>query len=234
MAKPTRPCPMGGICEDPSCPCHEHKEYCERFNASMIPAFLADATFHVLERDPLPSPTMLRAVQWLKAWSSRNPLPTQGIVLSGPNGIGKSFVMAALVRSLTLQRGVSCLFADFAQLLLRFKASYNGQGSEHALYDALLKPNVLVLDDVGSFRDSLWARDVFQTIIAFRYNACKQTFLTTNLSLQSRLDGFPGPFERWTGLHSASRLKQMCYWLPLDGPDRRRLTPASHHSLSRA
>jgi DNA replication protein DnaC len=221
-AKPAGPCSVCGDGEEPRCACHRLRLHCQRFNATRIPAFLAHATFQVLESDPSSSRSMLRAVQWLKAWCSRDPLPPHGILLSGPQGTGKSFAMAALLRRLTLQQGVSCLFIDFAELLLRLKAGYSAQGSEYAIYEELVEPEVLVLDDVGSYRDSPWSHEVFQTIIALRYNACGRTFLTTNRLLPSSSDGSPAPFERWAGPHSASRLKQMCYWLRVDGPDRRR------------
>jgi DNA replication protein DnaC len=130
--------------------------------------------------------------------------------------------MAALARSLTLQYGIGCLFVDFGHLLLRLKATFNGQGLEYEIFESLQQPQVLILDDVGSPRDSTWSRDVFQTIIAARYNACERTFVTTNLPIASSGAGPFSPFEKWAGPHCSSRLAEMCFWVPVDGLDRRR------------
>ena len=140
--------------------------------------------------------------------------------------------MAALARSLTLEHGIRCLFVDFGHLLLRLKATFNGQGLEYELFESLQQPQVLIMDDVGSNRDSTWSRDVFQTIIAARYNACGRTFVTTNLSITSMGAGSFSRFEKWAGPHCSSRLAEMCLWFLLDGPDRRlstRLRPTLQH-----
>ena len=118
---------------------------------------------------------------------------------------------------------------DFGDLLLRLKATFNGQGLEFEIFQSLQQPQALILDDVGSTRDSTWSRDVFQTIIAARYNACGTTFVTTNLPITSSGTSSFTPFEKWAGTHCTSRLAEMCFWFPVDGPDRRR--PDCSHLL---
>jgi DNA replication protein DnaC len=226
-AELTGPCPRCGLWEEPSCDCHRRKGLCTLFNAARIPAFCIEAALQPLEPDDVSSASLRRSIQWVQAWLRRQCPPQQGMLLSGPNGVGKSFLMAALARSLTLEHGMRCLFVDFGQLLLRLKATFDGQGSEYEVFESLEKPEVLIIDDVASHRDSAWSRDVFQTIIAARYNACARTFVTTNLSISPKGAGYLSPFEKWTGPHCASRLAEMCFWIPVDGPDRRR-TSCSH------
>lgn len=221
-AEPAGPCPPCSLWEDPSCHCHRLKEACTRFNTAMIPAFYIKATLRSLEIRNESSSSVRRTVKAVQEWARCEHPPERGLLLSGPNGVGKTFLMAALARSLTLERGMRCLFVDFGHLLLRLKATFNGQGLESELFESLQEPQVLIIDDVGSNRDSTWSREVFQTIIAARYNACGRTFLTTNLPITSSGTGSFSRFEKWAGPHSTSRLAEMCFWFPVDGPDRRR------------
>ena len=224
-AEPAGPCLRCSRLKEPYCDCRRLEELCTLFNAAMIPAFYIKATLPPLELQNQPSASLRRSVKAVAKWAGRERLPEQGLLLSGPNGVGKSFLMAALARSLTLERGISCLFVDFGHLLLRLKATFNGQGLESELFESLQMPQVLIIDDVGSNRVSTWSRDVFQTIIAARYNACGRTFVTTNLPIASIGTASFSDFEKWTGHHSSSRLAEMCFWFPVDGPDRRRPTP---------
>ena len=221
-AEPTGSCPRCSRWVDPSCHCHRLKELCTLFNAATIPAFYINARLQPLEIHNESSPSLRKTVKAVQEWARRERPPERGLLLSGPNGVGKSFLMAALARSLTLERGMRCLFVDFGNLLLRINATFNGQGLEYELFESLQHPQVLIIDDVGSNRDSTWSRAVFQTIIAARYNACGRTFVTTNLSITSIGQGSFSPFERWAGPHCTSRLAEMCFWFPVDGPDRRR------------
>jgi DNA replication protein DnaC len=221
-AEPAGTCPRCTRWEDPSCDCHRLKQLCTLFDETMIPALYVNATLQSLELDDESSASFRGTVQAIQQWAQRKPPPEKGLLLSGPNGVGKSFLMAALARRLTLQRGMRCRFVDFGDLLLRLKATFNGQGLEYEIFDSLQQPQVLIVDDVGSTRDSTWSRDVFQTIIAARYNACGTTFVTTNLPIPSSGPGSFSPFEKWAGSHCASRLAEMCFWFPVDGPDRRR------------
>jgi DNA replication protein DnaC len=216
-----KPCPRCGSWEDPSCACQKQRKRCALFNELMIPALYAEATLRALENDREGSASLRRAAAWVLAWArSANP-PSRGILLAGDNGVGKTFLMAALARNLTLERGIGCRFVDFRHLLLRLKATFDGRGSEYEVFEAMQQPPVLILDDVGSHRDSAWCRDVLKTIVALRYNACAPTFVTTNLSIRATAGSLTA-FEKWAGAHCASRLTEMCYWLSVDGPDRRR------------
>ena len=188
-AEPAGPCPRCSRLKELYCDCHRLEEFCTLFNAAMIPAFYIKATLPPLELQNQPSASRRRSVKAVTKWARRERLPEQGLLLSGPNGVGKSF---------------------------------NGQGLESELFESLQMPQVLILDDVGSNRVSTWSRDVFQTIIAARYDACGRTFVTTNLPITSIGAASFSAFEKWTGHHCTSRLAEMCFWFPVDGPDRRR------------
>lgn len=191
------------------------------FNQARVPAVFKNAVMASLEHDVGISPSHRRAVQWLAKWSQTNPLPAQGILLSGPPGVGKSFAMAALVRRLTLERAIPALFLDFGQFLLQLKDCYNTAKNEYRLFEEVQQVTVLVLDDVGAGRDTEWSREVLKTIVTRRYNAMSLTLVTTNLAISSSSERGDCAFLKSVGPHCFSRLKEMCYWLIVDGPDRR-------------
>lgn len=193
------------------------------FNKAAIPSRFIHATMDSLRQQRHRTPSPPKVITWLDTWCQQDPLPERGLLLSGPHGSGKSFVMSAVIRWLTLNRGIPCLFVDFGLFLMQLKARYTSGQNDYDLFNQLFTVEVLILDDVGSSRDSEWSRDVFTTIIARRYNDCSKTFLTTNLSINDHEKRQEKSLLRWTGLHSGSRLKEMCYWLSFDGIDRRML-----------
>ncbi len=142
-AEPAGPCPRCSRWEEPSCDCHRLKELSTLFNAAMIPALYIKATLQPLETHNESSASLRRTVKAVQQWARRERPPEQGLLLSGPNGVGKSFLMAALARSLTLEHGIRCLFVDFGNLLLRIKATFNGQGLELRRHFAVGFDNLL-------------------------------------------------------------------------------------------
>jgi len=213
-------------------------EYCEHqtmnergalFNKAMIPAVFLNATLIKLGSDPS-SPSYAHFVKWIDKWAYRDPLPMQGMVISGPQGIGKSFAMAALIRFITLERGLACRFLDFGHFLMTLKNCYSQKGNEYDLFDEINNVHLLIIDDVGSFRNTEWSREILKIIIAARYNSCTPTFVTTNLLLESSPQPATNHLKQSIGEHSYSRLKHMCYWLSLDGRDRRDVTLPYNHS----
>ena len=207
-----------------NCSYHALLKRLDVFNCAEIPAVLKDATLENITNDKTPTPSINRAYSWIVKWSQSDPLPVRGILLSGPSGAGKSYALAGLIRYVTLELGVSCLFVDFRQFLLQLKKCYEGNGQDFRLFEKLRRVPILFLDDVGISRNSEWAGDVIRTIISQRYNDVKRTFLTTDLSITSSSQNAVDTFTKTVGVHCASRLRQMCYWLPFIGPDRRYLS----------
>lgn len=218
-------CPRGRQCW--SCPDQDTCDYqnlSERlmlFEQACIPAVFRDAATSPLELPANATPSIKKAITWIIKWGMTEPLPSRGLLLSGPNGAGKSFALAALLTTLTLERGISCFFLDFRQLLRQLKECYDTTKQDSIIFNAIRQVDVLVLDDVGSSPATSWSQDIFETIISYRYNDLTRTFLTTNLAVDWTASPSPCPFAHWAGAHAFSRLRQMCYFLPFDGPDRR-------------
>lgn len=223
-AKPTMSCPDKQQCtwcttylHSGPCQYKQLQHSCDCFTQACIPARFESATIEALHttlHGPDTSPSIKKTTKWLMKWCTTQPLPQKGLLLTGAQGTGKSFAMTALIRYLTLTYATHALFLDFQQFIRELKLCYHKKDNDYELFDNLRKKEILVLDDVHPLRNSSWIREVLHTIIAQRYNDCSRTFLTTNLSMTH-------DFKEWATPHTFSRLKEMCYWLPFSGPDRR-------------
>jgi DNA replication protein DnaC len=163
-----------------------------------------------------------------------------GLLLMGSCGAGKTHLAVAALKAIVL-RGHSGLFYDYRDLLKRIQDSYNAesQTTEMGVLEPVLKTEVLVLDDVGSSKPSLWTLETVGHVLNTRYNEKRVTLLTTNF-LDS--DSAANPASSATSLPSArmrgpsvedsltdrvgkrirSRLYEMCRKVEILAPDYRR------------
>jgi DNA replication protein DnaC len=104
-----------------------------------------------------------------------------GLLLMGPCGVGKTHLAVSAMKSIVL-RGHSGLFYDYRELLKAIQDSYNpeSQATEMSVLEPVLKAEILVLDDVGSSKPSLWALETVGHVLNTRYNEKRVTLLTTN------------------------------------------------------
>jgi len=169
---------------------------------------------------------------------ARNFLPiaasaeNHGLMLMGSCGVGKTHLAVAALEEIIL-RGHSGLFYDYRELLKEIQDSYNPESNstEMGVLEPVLKAEVLLLDDLGSSKPSLWALETVGHILNTRYNEHRVTLLTTNF-----LD-VPQPMPRMAGSRPAqtedtltdrvgarirSRLYEMCRTVEICAPDYRR------------
>jgi DNA replication protein DnaC len=112
-----------------------------------------------------------------------------GLLLMGPCGVGKTHLAVSAMKSIVL-RGHSGLFYDYRELLKAIQDSYNpeSQATEMSVLEPVLQAEILVLDDVGSSKPSLWALETVGHVLNTRYNEKRVTLLTTNF-LDSEVAG---------------------------------------------
>ena len=145
-----------------------------------------------------------------------------GLLFLGPCGVGKTHLASAIVRTLVKQKGVSCLFYDFRDLLKEIQDSYNpvSQVSELRVLAPVYDADVLVLDELGASKPTEWVRDTMTQIINTRYNNKKATIFTSNYLDEPSTPGDESLVDR-VGMRLRSRLHEMCKMVVIQGDDYR-------------
>jgi DNA replication protein DnaC len=82
---------------------------------------------------------------------------------------------------------------------------------------------LLVLDDIGAEKKSEWVEETLGLVVNTRYSERRLTVFTTNLKDTDNME--PNSVALQLGLRIRSRLKEMCDWVHIDGPDTREVGP---------
>jgi len=137
------------------------------------------------------------ACAWVETYRAavkgNTPRPSSGVVFAGGNGVGKTHLAVAMLRSVT-DPLISIRFAHVPDFLDTMRQSFSdGPGSPAGqLIHKAKAVDVLVLDDLGQERATEWVVDSLGALVFHRHRACLPTIITTNLSVdefEQRADG---------------------------------------------
>lgn len=135
-----------------------------------------------------------------------------GIIFTGGFGTGKSFYACSIANAL-IDKGVSALVTSLPFMLNRLQNSQFKQD----VFEDLVVPELLVIDDLGSERGTEYAQEQVFTLIDLRLRAEKPLIVTTNLSMTE----LKNPENRGYG-RIYDRILGMCKInLKMDGQSRR-------------
>ena len=105
-----------------------------------------------------------------------------GLLLFGDVGTGKSFLAGCIANAL-LEQDVPVLMTNFPTILNRMTGLF---GSERADFLASLNAyDLLILDDLGAERGTVYALEQVFAVIDARYRSRKPLVVTTNLTLDA-------------------------------------------------
>ena len=161
-----------------------------------------------------------------------DPRGDKGLLIIGKIGTGKTHLAVGILKELVLNRGISCLFYDYRELLKEIQNSYNAtvQTTELDVLRPVFETDVLVLDELGAVKPTEWVWDTVSLILNTRYNDNRTTIITTNFDDQPAAGaaGSISPARAASrgetlgdriGERMRSRLHEMCRVVTLDGTD---------------
>jgi DNA replication protein DnaC len=176
------------------------------------------------------------------------PVDKTGLLLVGNAGAGKTHLAVGIAKALIREKGIECIFYDYAELLKQIQDSYNPsvQATELGLLRPVFEAEVLVLDDLGSVRPTEWRWDTIRLILNTRYNESRTMIITTNFADEpaakvsdpdarvsesfatARAAAKDDTLGDRIGERMRSRLHEMCRVVKMEGPDfRQRFRRAS-------
>lgn len=169
------------------------------------------------------------------AFVQQFPAVDRGLLLYGPNGVGKTHLAVGMLKAVMRTRGARGFFFETRELLKLVRDTYNRSVAETEM-DVLapvLKADVLVLDDLGAERTSDWVQETLGLVVNTRYNERRPTIFTSNL-VDSPDSTDPRSFIYQLGSRTRSRLAEMCDWVEMHGVDMREVGPhASADAIQR-
>ena len=147
----------------------------------------------------------------------------RGLLLIGPCGSGKTHLaVAALLEIIDSGKPGRLLFRNFQDLIQEIQGSFDSDDapSKSEILRPLLDVDLLVLDELGSQKPSMFVQDILYYVINSRYNAQRTTIFTTN---------YVDDLDDRIGSRLRSRLYEMTMEIKLTGVPDYRKTFAQHH-----
>lgn len=189
------------------CSCRKQKDHLDVLKRMRVPARYLNCHFNSYSPH---NPSQKAAAKYAMNLAQTYPAVDQGLILTGPVGVGKTHLAVSILKGLA-ERGFKGLFYEFGSLLKEIQDSYNShtKTSELSVLSPVLKADVLVLDELGASKPTDWVKDTMAHIINTRYNDKKITIFTTNYP-DARPNDRDETLEDRIGSRLRSRIYEMC------------------------
>ena len=226
-----RPIETNGVRQVTRCDCYVTDRTTRLLQVARIPRRYEDCSFENFD-NPKRNRKLAQAKLVAQRYCEEYPLDF-GLLLVGPNGVGKTHLAVSVLRSLAETKGVGVRFSDFHQLLQEIQSTYDpaSKGSRFEVLRPILDAEIFLLDELAGLRVTDWVRETLAYIINSRYNDKKVTMITTTLLPRTERKTFRAPSGELLpdldeslsqlGRTLCSRLYEMCRVVEMEGVDYR-------------
>lgn len=195
------------------CECVKTKNIIQKHQAARIPTKYINKSINTFDKKMHGRKDVAaRAQSFIKDYKPQG----QGLLMLGGVGVGKTHIAVAILKEV-IAKGHSGLYYNVIDLLREIRATYNNDSavSENDLVEMSQNVDLLVLDDLGAERTTMWVLDRLYDIINKRYEEEKTIIVTTNCMNSEEL------LEK-VGHRITSRLREMCHKWELPEGDYRK------------
>ena len=214
------------------CPGAMRMHCIDLYNQAKVPARYAGATFESFNAY---TPQLDAIVGELKSSMARFRPGMKGRAFVGPPGTGKTHLMSAIIRKLTLEQGIPCRYVEFSHMISEIRSLYNENQSDTRFLGHLSTVPVLFIDELGKGKCNEFELRIIDELTSKRYNdPSLSTFFASNYRPASMLGNTYNPgmiqdksyqtmdsLESRVGDRVASRIFEICDFVPLVGRDYR-------------
>lgn len=170
-------------------------------------------TFAVDDQEDAKASQFCRAYADNWEWAAEN---NAGLLLWGDVGGGKTFLAACIANAL-IDKGIPATMTTIPRLVSAMQKDFGAE--REAVLRMVAQTPLLVLDDVGTERDTEYMGEQVYEIINARYKAQKPLIVTTNLTMAALKNT-----EDVTHRRIYDRIVEMCTPCKVSGGGRRQKT----------
>ncbi len=144
--------------------------------------------------------------------------PKRGFLLHGNPGTGKTLLGSIMLNELILRWAKPGRFLNLSRnYFQKLRDTYSVESADHGrsweIVEELCQMPFLILDDFGIQRGTDWEMEMLYELVDSRYADERFTVITTNQDL--------GEIQKLSQGRIYSRLREMCYLIPMQGVDYR-------------
>lgn len=163
----------------------ELRDLRDRTEACMIPRRFADKTFENYAKD---TDSRARNFQACKDYADnfqKHFTDGRCMIMSGSVGTGKTHLAIAIAKQVLAELGATVRYTTVSNLLSDMKATYGGDSNrnDQHVMDEMTDPNLLILDEVGTTKQSEFEMATIFDLINTRYECMFPTIVISNLGL---------------------------------------------------
>lgn len=212
----------GGYSTAHSCDCDRLDRFATAYNRMELPPEYALISSKTTDWSwPSVKPMRAKVERFILNWVPGS----QGMVLCGPNGVGKGHLAALMCTAILARtRGPAAPVirsVEWSSLIDRVKDGFGGGTAEEKVLAPYLDCDLLWLDELGKGQRTDWSDAVAERLVCRRMDAMKTIIVTTNLPpYASMVEGYAGTdLGDCIGERARSRLMGRCVPYLMQGAD---------------